>query len=51
MYGRKVWSVNIKDVKWLTVELADDSEEINILKRKINELEKDPNKNPERLSH
>ena len=27
MYGRKVWSINIEDVEWLTVELADDSEE------------------------
>ena len=26
MYGRKVWSVNIADVEWLTVQLADISE-------------------------
>jgi hypothetical protein len=49
MYGRKVWSVNIKDVEWLTVKLADNSEEITILKCEINKFEKDPNKNPERL--
>ncbi len=49
MYGRKVWSVNIKDVEWLPVELADDSEEITNLKHGIDEFEKDPNTNPERL--
>ena len=49
MYGRKVWSDHIKDVKWLTVELADDSEEIIILKCEIGEFEKDPNTNPEHI--
>jgi hypothetical protein len=49
MYGRKVWSVNIKDVEWLTVQLADNSEEITNLEREIDEFEKHPNTNPERL--
>ncbi len=42
MYGRKVWSVNIKDVEWLTVQLADNSEEITNLERKIDKFEKVP---------
>ena len=49
MYGRKVWSVNIKDVEWLTVQLADNSEDITNLERKIDKFEKGPNTNPERL--
>ena len=49
MYGRKVWSVNIKDVEWLTVQLADNSEEISNLEREIDDFEKDPTINPERL--
>ena len=39
----------IKDVEWLTVQLADNSEEITTLEREIDESEKDPNTNPERL--
>jgi hypothetical protein len=49
LYGRKVWSVNIKDVEWLTVQLADNSEEITNLECEIGEFKKDPNTNPERL--
>ena len=37
-YGRKVWSVNVKDVKWLTVELADNSEEISSIKCELEQL-------------
>jgi hypothetical protein len=37
-YGRKVWTVNIKDVEWQTVELADDSEEISSIKRELEQL-------------
>jgi hypothetical protein len=29
IYGKKVLTVNVKDLEWLTVELADDSEEIS----------------------
>ena len=38
-YGRKVWTVNIKDVEWLTVKLADDSEEISSIKCKLEQFE------------
>ena len=38
-YGKKVWQVNVKDVEWLAVELADDSEEITNIKNELYELE------------
>lgn len=44
MYGRKVWSINIRDVEWLAVELADDSDEITNLKHEINDLDKKTNR-------
>ena len=37
-YGRKVWTVNIRDVQYLTVELSDDSEDIKSLKKEIDHL-------------
>ncbi len=49
MYGRKVSSVNIKNVEWLTVQLADNSEEITNVEREIDEFEKNPTTNPDRL--
>ena len=33
--GRKVWTVNAKDVEYITVELIDNPEEINRIKREI----------------
>ena len=51
MYGRKVWSVSITDVEWLTVELADDSEEITDLECKIDEVKKDPTQTQNASSH
>ena len=34
-YRRKVWTVNDIDVEWLTVELADDTEEIISIQNEI----------------
>ena len=42
-YSRKVWTVNIKDVEWLTAELADNSEEITSIKCKLYQLEMNGN--------
>jgi hypothetical protein len=33
--GKKVWTVNAKDVEYITVELIDNPEEINRIKREI----------------
>ncbi len=41
-YGRKVWTVNIRDVQYLTVELSDDSEDIKSLKKEIDHLKQNP---------
>ena len=41
--GRKVWTVNIKDVKCLTVKLANDSEEISSIKHKLKQLKTNKN--------
>ena len=43
MYGRNIWSINIRNVEWLTVTLADDSDEITNLKHKI-DLDKNTNR-------
>jgi hypothetical protein len=37
-YGKKVWTVNIRDVKCLTVKLSDDSEKIKSIKKEIDHL-------------
>ena len=37
-YGRKVWTVNANDVEWLTVELADDTEDIISIQTEINHI-------------
>jgi hypothetical protein len=42
-YGRKIWTVNIKDVKWLTVELADDSDRIISIKRELEQFKTNGN--------
>ena len=41
-YGRKVWTVNIRDVQYLTVELSDDSDDIKSLKKEIDHLKQNP---------
>ncbi len=35
---KKVWTGNAKDVEWLTVQLADNSEEITSIKHKLDKL-------------
>jgi hypothetical protein len=42
-YGRKVWTVNIKDVEWQTVEPANDSEEISSIKRELEQIKMNGN--------
>ncbi len=42
-YERKVWKANIKDVQWLTIKLAYDSEEITSIKCKLEQFEKNGN--------
>ena len=37
-YGKQVWTENVKDVEWLTVELANDSEEISYIQIELDQL-------------
>ena len=37
--NKKVWTVSIEDVEWITVELMDNADEIDMLSRKVDELE------------
>ena len=40
MYNnRKVWAVSIEDVEWITVELMDNTDEIDTVAKKVNDLE------------
>jgi hypothetical protein len=39
---KKAWTVNAKDVTWLTVELADDSEELLVSNVKSTNSNKTP---------
>ena len=48
-YERKVWTVNIKDAKWLTVELANDSEEISSIKCKLEQMKTNENMHNEHI--
>ena len=38
--NKKLWTVSIEDVLWITVELADNSEEIDALKAQVEELQR-----------
>jgi len=40
-----VWPVNVKDVEWLTVEFADDSEEISNIQHELDRLKQNSNTN------
>ena len=37
--NRKVWAVSIEDVEWITVELMDNTDEIDTVAKKVNDLE------------
>eukprot|EP00956_Cyclotella_meneghiniana_P020171 scaffold35251_cov63-Cyclotella_meneghiniana.AAC.3 len=37
--NKKIWTVSIEDVLWITVELADNSDEIDALKAQVEELQ------------
>ena len=39
-YGKKVWTVNAKDVEWLTVQLFNDSKQISSIKHKLDQFTK-----------
>ena len=41
----KLWTVNTKDVQWLTVELGDDSEDITDIQCEFNQLKQNSNIN------
>eukprot|EP00956_Cyclotella_meneghiniana_P032178 scaffold87347_cov52-Cyclotella_meneghiniana.AAC.1 len=41
--NKKIWTVSIEDVLWITVELADNSEEIDALKAQVEELQQKTN--------
>ena len=47
---KKVWTVNVKDIEWLTVELAGDSEEIYDIHSELDQLKQKSNIN-ENSSH
>ena len=52
--ARNVWKKSLeceykRCIEWLTVQLADNSEEITNLEREIDKFEKDPNTSTERL--
>jgi hypothetical protein len=38
--GKKVWTVNANDAKWLTIELVHDSEEITDIQHETDQLKK-----------
>jgi len=44
--GRKVWTVNAKDVEWITVELKDNANEINKILADIEEMKANNNIDP-----
>lgn len=38
-YGNTVWTVNAKNIEWLTVEFSDDLDEISGIKHKLDQLQ------------
>lgn len=49
-YGKKAWIVNARDVEWLIVELAEDSEDINGIKCELDQLKQNFNINEKKLN-
>ena len=39
--GKKVWTVSIEDVQWITVELMDNTEEIDTLEAKVRDMKQE----------
>ena len=49
--NKKVWVVSIEDVEWITVELIDNTDEIDTITNKVNELEQKLNKDESAINN